>query len=70
MNGFAVTDFSNSNSYMDVVQGVLAGGDAWDCTMQPSGVTSCVSIRAMPPLSAPCVRLPSASFTLWPTPTP
>ncbi len=31
MNGFAVTDFSNSNSYMDVVQGVLAGGDAWDC---------------------------------------
>ena len=31
MEGFAVTDFSNSNSYMDVVQGVLAGGDAWDC---------------------------------------
>ena len=31
MEGFAVTDFSNSNNYMDVVQGVLAGGDAWDC---------------------------------------
>ncbi len=31
MEGFAVTDFSNSNDYMDVVQGVLAGGDAWDC---------------------------------------
>ena len=31
MPGFAVTDFSNSNNYMDVVQGVLAGGDAWDC---------------------------------------
>ena len=22
---------SNSNDYMDVIQGVLAGGDAWDC---------------------------------------
>lgn len=31
MPGFAVTDFSNANNYMDVVQGVLAGGDAWDC---------------------------------------
>ena len=31
MKGFALTDFSNSNSYMDVVQGLLAGGDAWDC---------------------------------------
>jgi len=31
MAGFAITDFSNSNNYMDVVQGVLAGGDAWDC---------------------------------------
>lgn len=31
MQGFAVTDYSNSNAYMDVVQGVLAGGDAWDC---------------------------------------
>lgn len=31
MSGFALTDFSNSNDYMDVIQGVLAGGDAWDC---------------------------------------
>lgn len=31
MKGFALTDYSNSNQYMDVVQGVLAGGDAWDC---------------------------------------
>ena len=31
MRGFVLTDFSNSNNYMDVVQGVLAGGDAWDC---------------------------------------
>ncbi|MBU3806681.1 MAG: glycosyl hydrolase, partial [Candidatus Fournierella pullistercoris] len=31
MKGFALTDFSNNNSYMDVVQGLLAGGDAWDC---------------------------------------
>ena len=31
MPGFALTDFSNSNNYMDVVNGVLAGGDAWDC---------------------------------------
>jgi beta-glucosidase len=29
--GFHLTDYSNSNSYMDVVQGLLAGGDAWDC---------------------------------------
>ena len=29
--GFALTDFSNSNKYMDVVQGLLAGGDGWDC---------------------------------------
>ncbi len=31
MLGFALTDFSNSNNYMDVVNGVLAGSDAWDC---------------------------------------
>jgi beta-glucosidase len=31
MSGFALTDYSNSNTYMDVVQGVLAGGDGWDC---------------------------------------
>lgn len=31
MSGFALTDFSNSNNYMDVIQGVLAGGDSWDC---------------------------------------
>ena len=31
MAGFAITDFSNNNNFMDVVQGVLAGGDAWDC---------------------------------------
>ena len=31
MRGFAVTDFSNTNNYMDVIQGVLAGGDTWDC---------------------------------------
>jgi len=29
--GFAITDFSNNNNFMDVVQGLLAGGDAWDC---------------------------------------
>lgn len=31
MAGFAITDFSNNNNFMDVVQGLLAGGDAWDC---------------------------------------
>ncbi len=31
MEGFALTDFANSNDYMDVVQGLLAGGDGWDC---------------------------------------
>ena len=31
MRGFALTDYSNNNKFMDVVQGVLAGGDAWDC---------------------------------------
>ena len=31
MPGFALTDFSNNNDFMDVVQGLLAGGDGWDC---------------------------------------
>ncbi len=31
MPGFALTDFSNNNAFMDVVQGLLAGGDGWDC---------------------------------------
>ena len=31
MPGFILTDFSNSNNYMDVIQGLLAGGDGWDC---------------------------------------
>ena len=31
MAGFVETDFSNSNDFMDVVQGLLAGGDGWDC---------------------------------------
>ncbi len=31
MPGFIITDFSNSNDFMDVIQGLLAGGDAWDC---------------------------------------
>ncbi|MBQ7184396.1 MAG: glycoside hydrolase family 3 protein [Clostridia bacterium] len=31
MPGFALTDFSNNNSFMDVIQGLLAGGDGWDC---------------------------------------
>lgn len=31
MNGFVLTDFSNNNNYMDVIQGLLAGGDGWDC---------------------------------------
>lgn len=31
MPGFVLTDFSNSNNYMDVIQGLLAGGDGWDC---------------------------------------
>ncbi len=31
MAGFAITDFSNNNDFMDVIQGLLAGGDAWDC---------------------------------------
>lgn len=30
MKGIVLTDFSNSNNYMDVVQGVVAGGNAWD----------------------------------------
>ena len=29
--GFILTDFSNSNDFMDVIQGLLAGGDGWDC---------------------------------------
>ncbi len=31
MPGFVLTDFSNNNAFMDVVQGLLAGGDGWDC---------------------------------------
>ncbi len=31
MPGFALTDFSNNNAFMDVIQGLLAGGDGWDC---------------------------------------
>ena len=31
MPGFVETDFSNNNDFMDVVQGLLAGGDGWDC---------------------------------------
>ncbi len=31
MPGFALTDFSNNNNFMDVIQGLLAGGDGWDC---------------------------------------
>lgn len=31
MPGMALTDFSNSNNYMDVLQGVVAGSDCWDC---------------------------------------
>jgi len=31
MPGFILTDFSNSNDFMDVIQGLLAGGDGWDC---------------------------------------
>ena len=31
MKGFALTDYSNYNSFMDVFQGLLAGGDGWDC---------------------------------------
>lgn len=31
MNGFALTDYANSNAFMDVFQGLLAGGDGWDC---------------------------------------
>jgi len=31
MPGFILTDFSNNNSYMDVFNGLMAGGDGWDC---------------------------------------
>ena len=31
MRGFIVTDYSNANDYMDVMQGLAAGGDTWDC---------------------------------------
>lgn len=31
MRGFVVTDYSNANDYMDVIQGLAAGGDSWDC---------------------------------------
>ena len=31
MPGFILTDFSNSNDYMDVLNGLMAGGDGWDC---------------------------------------
>lgn len=30
MQGFALTDYANYNKYMDVFQGLLAGGDGWD----------------------------------------
>ena len=29
--GFILTDFSNNNDYMDVLNGLMAGGDGWDC---------------------------------------
>lgn len=31
MPGFVLTDFSNNNNYMDVLNGLMAGGDGWDC---------------------------------------
>ncbi len=31
MKGYVLTDFSNNNLYMDVIQGLLTGGDAWLC---------------------------------------
>lgn len=31
MRGIVVTDYSNANDYMDVIQGLVAGGDIWDC---------------------------------------
>lgn len=31
MPGFILTDFSNNNRYMDVLNGLMAGGDGWDC---------------------------------------
>ena len=31
MPGFVLTDFSNNNAFMDVIQGLMAGGDGWDC---------------------------------------
>ena len=31
MPGFILTDFSNNNDYMDVLNGLMAGGDGWDC---------------------------------------
>ncbi len=31
MPGFILTDFSNNNNYMDVLNGLMAGGDGWDC---------------------------------------
>lgn len=31
MPGFVLTDFSNNNAFMDVIQGLLAGGNGWDC---------------------------------------
>ena len=31
MPGFVLTDFSNNNNFMDVLNGLMAGGDGWDC---------------------------------------
>ena len=34
MKGFALTDYSNTGKTFDVMLGVLAGTDSWDCSAQ------------------------------------
>lgn len=31
MKGMVQTDFANNNNYMDIIQGLMAGGDVWLC---------------------------------------
>ncbi len=39
LQGFAVTDASSGTGYMDIIQGLLAGSDCWDCSSNEGGAT-------------------------------
>jgi beta-glucosidase len=48
MPGFALTDFANSNSYMDVLNGLMAGGDGWDCNDESKWTTTLLNYKDDP----------------------